>query len=257
MQFDSIYNQVDLLTYPIETHYKGRVLALHFRYEFLKENGVYDFCSEAFIGQTTMNIVVKNRFDNNILFDENMTFSEDQKYCCEVLSEKLKMGFCKTAKYIYNRSEESASGRLAGACYIFESSLKMFENIFSKYEYVPVAYQGLFVNDIYWKMLENIFYPYHYDREQYEIAMSRVKTLLRKCYNYVILDHPNIDYYEKFYLMRLKGEDSIQIRLDKGEISMFSEGYDVFRRRDMEMVLTKVKISGTKIRILGFLKSVF
>ena len=255
--FDSIYEQVDLLTYPIETYYKGKKIPPHFRYKYLTENGVVDLATEAFVGQKTMNIVVKNKFDYNILFDENMSFSEDQKYCCDVLHDKLKMGFCKTAKYIYYRNEESSSGRLAGACYIFETSMKMFEDIFARYEHVPMAFQGLFVNDLYWKMLENILFPYHYPYEQYQEAMARVKALLRRCYNYVILSHPNFDYYEKFYLMRLKGENSIQIKQTKNEIAMFSEGNDVFRRRDMEMVITKLQIFGHKVRILGFLKSVY
>ncbi len=64
--FDDIYNQVDLVTYPIETYYRGKKLAKHYRYLFLKENGVYDLSKEAFIGQTTMNIVVKNKFEYNI-----------------------------------------------------------------------------------------------------------------------------------------------------------------------------------------------
>lgn len=255
--FDSIYNEVDLLTYPIETHYKGSILEPHFRYRYLKENGVYDLTKDAFIGQTTMNIVVKNKFDYNVLFDESMDFSEDQKYCCDVTRDKLKIGFCKTAKYIYNRSEEGASGRLSGACYIFESSLKMFEDLFSAYEHVPVAYQGLFINDIYWKMLSNILFPYHYDSARYNEAIARIKALLRKCYNYVILEHPNFDYYEKFYLLRMKGEDTISLEMKKDEIAMYSEGYDVFRRKDIEMVITKVQIEGDIVRIYGFLKSVF
>ena len=65
-EFNKIYDRVDLLTYPIETYYKGRRLKPHFRYQFLKENGSYDLCSNAFIGQTTMNIVVKNKFEKNV-----------------------------------------------------------------------------------------------------------------------------------------------------------------------------------------------
>lgn len=133
-EFDEIYDQVDLLTYPIVTYYKGRLLKPHFRYKYLKENGSYDLCTNAFIGQTTMNIVVKNRYEQNVFFDETLAFSEDQKYCCDVLRDKLEMGFCNTAKYIYNRSDESSSGRLSGACYIFETSLKLFEDLFERYK---------------------------------------------------------------------------------------------------------------------------
>ena len=255
--FDSVYDRVDLLTYPIETYYKGRRLEPHFRYKYLTQNGVVDLWTEPYVGQTTMNIVVKNRFDYNVLFNEDMSFSEDQKYCCDVLHEKLKMGFCATAKYIYYRSEENTSGRLAGSCYIFESSMKMFEEIFSRYEIVPRAFQGLYVNDLYWKMLENILFPYHYEPEKYMKAISRIKAFLRRCDNDVILNHPTFDFFEKFYLLRLKGEDSIQTSKTPNAIELLSGQNLVLRQYDMEVVLTKLQIAGHQIRILGFLKSVF
>lgn len=255
--FESVQNEVDLITYPIETLYQGKILKPHFRYKYLKRNGVYDLCPNAFIGQTTINIVVKNKFSENVLFDEHQTFSEDQKYCCEVLKDKLKMGFCSTAKYIYHRSSESSSGKLAGACYIFEQSLSFFEKLFEPYEYVPMAFQGLFVNDIYWKMQSNIFFPYHYDAEKYERSMQRVKRLLKKCYNSVILDHPSIDFFEKFYLMRLKGAEYIVPVIKKNEIELYSEGYLVLQEKSLEIVITKVEISGKNIKLSGFIKSVF
>lgn len=255
--FESVQNEVDLITYPMETLYQGRKLKPHFRYRYLKRSGVYDLCPNAFIGQTTINIVVKNKFSGNVLFDEKQTFSEDQKYCCEVLKDKLKMGFCSTAKYIYHRSSESSSGKLAGACYIFEQTLPFFEELFGTYEHVPMAFQGLFVNDIYWKMQSNIFFPYHYDAEKYERSMQRIKRLLKKCYNSVILDHPSIDFFEKFYLMRLKGTEYIVPVIKKNEIELYSEGYLVLQEKSLEIVISKVEISDNNIKLLGFLKSVF
>ena len=255
--FDSVQNKVDLITYPIETYYHGKKLKPHFRYEYLKKSGIYDLRKNAFIGQTTMNIVVKNKFSENVLFDEGQTYSEDQSYCCEVLKAKLKMGFCRTAGYIYYRSAESSSGRLAGACYIFEQSLAFFEGLFAPYENVPLAFQGLFVNDIYWKMQSNIFFPYHYPEEQYEKSMCRVRSLLQKCYNSVILDHPSIDFFEKFFLLRLKGKGNIVPFIGRGEIALYSEGHLALQEKSLEIVIVKVKAEGTAIKILGFLKSAF
>lgn len=258
-EFDEIYDQVDLLTYPIVTYYKGRLLKPHFRYKYLKENGSYDLCTNAFIGQTTMNIVVKNRYEQNVFFDETLAFSEDQKYCCDVLRDKLEMGFCNTAKYIYNRSDESSSGRLSGACYIFETSLKLFEDLFERYKgmRVPAAFQGLLVNDVYWKMLSNMFFPYHYSNDEYYRAISRVKALLRRCDNYVILSHPNFDFFEKFYLLRLKGEQYIEAKQQEDRVALLSEGNVVLNSKDIEIVVTRLTVHGNKVRFLGFLKSVF
>lgn len=255
--FDAVYDEVDLVTYPIETIYNGKKLPGHFRYQYLKESGIYDLNKEPYIGQTTMNIVVKNKFRNNILFDENQTFSEDQRYCCEVLKEKLKMGFCSEGVYIYYRDNNSSSGRLSGSCYIFEQCMEFFEQLFEGYEDVPMTFQGLYVNDIYWKMLTNIFFPYHYSAEEFEKALQRIKTLLQKCANHVILEHPNIDFFEKYYLLRLKGEDTISCYVDADSFCLCNQGNIVVRETSMEIVITKLRVSGEVVEIDGFIKSAF
>lgn len=255
--FDSVYDEVDLVTYPIETIFNGKKLAPHFRYKYLKKSGVYDLREYPYIGQTTMNIVVKNKFDKNILFDENQTFSEDQRYCCDVLKEKLKMGFCSKGKYIYYRSNNSSSGRLSGACYIFEQCMNFFEQLFDEYEEVPLAFQGLYVNDIYWKLISNILFPYHYDSEQFENARQRICLLLQKCSNRVILEHPNIDFFEKYYLLRLKGPDTMSCLVDANGFGLCNQGNIALRETSMEIVITKLQVHEDKIEIDGFIKSVF
>ena len=106
------------------------MLAPHFRYNYLKHTGLYDLRNNPYIGQTTMNIVVKNYFADNVLFNIYQTFSEDQRYCCDILSKKLIMGYYDGAEYIYNRSDESSSGRMLGACFIFEQCTSFFEDLF-------------------------------------------------------------------------------------------------------------------------------
>ena len=128
--FDTVEQETDLVTYRIDTIYNGKLLKPHFRYQYLQESGVYDLQDFAYIGQTTMNIAVRNQYGRNVLFDENQTFSEDQQYCCQVLRDKLKMGYCAEGRYLYYRNPNSVSGRLAGACYVFEQSTAMFEKYF-------------------------------------------------------------------------------------------------------------------------------
>lgn len=51
-----------------------------------------------FITQTNINICVKNDKSNGIFFDESPDFRhEDEKYCCDILRRKMKIGYCKTA----------------------------------------------------------------------------------------------------------------------------------------------------------------
>lgn len=256
--FDSVYNEVDLVTYRIETIYQGKVLPPHFRYQYLKESGIYDLCQYPYVGQTTMNMVIRNKFSDNILFDEKQTFSEDQKYCCQILSEKLKMGFCKDGKYVYYRSQSSSSGNLTGACYIFEQCTSLFEELFSKYsEKVPVAFQGLYINDIYWKLISNILFPYHYNSNEFVHAFYRIKRLLSRCEDDVILNHPNIDFFEKYYFLKLKGNSNITTNIQKDFFELLDNGKMVVHEESMEIVITKIRCNKGKIEIDGFLKSVF
>lgn len=246
---------VDLITYPIETYYKGKLLRPHFRYETMQCSGIYDLNLFPYIGQTTMNIMVRNRFEENILFDTLMSFSEDQKYCCDVLKEKLRIGFCADAKYIYYRSETSSSGRINGACYIFEQSMRMFENLFSEYETVPSAFQGLYINDLAWKLCSNILYPYEYDPDSFEFAMSRIKALLVKVDPQVIIFHPAIDFFHKSYWLSLKPNANMKSFFRKDEFGIELNGQLVCLEKKCEIVVIRIRIDNNRLIFRGFLKS--
>mgnify|MGYP003299994880 CR=1 FL=1 len=258
--FDSVQEEVDLVTYRIDTIFEGRVLAPHFRYQYLKESGVYDLREYPYIGQTTMNIVVKNKFEHNVLFDEKQTFSEDQKYCCEVLKDKLKMGFCAEGTYIYYRSNNSSSGKLSGACYIFEQCTHFFEELFywyEKEEEIPAAFQGLFVNDFFWKLCSNILFPYHYNEAEYENALQRLKMLLSRCSNEIILNHPKIDFFEKYYMLCLKNKKELQYKIEDSGFGLWNKKICTIYEKSVEIVMTKCQIRKNKVVIHGFLKTVF
>ena len=248
-------DEVDLITYPIETVYHGKVLVPHFRYKTMNESGIYDLNVFSYIGQTTMNIMVRNRFEDNILFDTLMSFSEDQKYCCSVLKAKLKIGFCADAKYIYNRSEISTSGRMNGACYIFEQSLRMFESLFSEYETIPLAFQGLYINDLAWKLCSNILYPYEYDIDSFEFAMSRIKALLVKVDPKVIIFHPAIDFFHKSYWLSLKPDAYMKSFFYKDKFGTKLNGELICLETKCEIVVVRIRVDNNKIVFRGFLKS--
>lgn len=256
--FDAVEQEVDLVTYRIDTIYEGKKLKPHFRYQYLQKSGVYDLKEYAYIGQTTMNIAVRNKYGDNVLFDENQTFSEDQQYCCRVLRDKLKMGYCAEGRYLYFRNPNSASGRMAGACYVYEQSTAMFEEVFSWYkDEVPAAFQGLFVNDFYWKLCCNMLYPHHYTGEKYRNAVERLLVLLRRCSSKMILEHPNIDFFEKYYILRLKGRDTMEWRIRSDGFGLFCQDICTVWENSVEIVMTKCAVRGKRVIIRGFLKTVF
>ena len=253
--FDGCGEDVDLITYPIETHYRGNVLQPHFRYKTMCYSGIYDLNTFPYIGQTTMNIAVRNKFADNVLFDTSMIFSEDQKYCCDVVKHSMKIGFCKEAKYIYNRSDGSSSGKINGACYIFEQSMKMFEDMFRGCERVPAAFQGLFVNDLAWKLRADILYPYHYDEKSFQFAVDRIRALLARVDADVILNHPDIDYFHKFYWLSLKPDAKPVPYFEKKEFGLRLDGRKIYCGEKFEIVVVRIRLDAGKLVFRGFIKT--
>lgn len=253
--FDTCEEDVDLVTYPLETRYRGNILAPHFRYQTLDHSGVYDLNTYPYMGQTTMNIVVRNRFADNVLFDASMTFSEDQKYCCDVLRGSMKMGFCRAAKYIYNRREDSSSGKLSGSCYIFEQVMKMFEDMFRDYRVVPAAFQGLYINDLAWRLRADILYPYHYDEKSLAFAMARIRALLLKVDPKVILNHPQIDYFHKFYWLSLKANARVTPFFTEKAFGLELDGETLVKSEKFEIVVIRMRMDNGVLVFRGFVKS--
>ena len=111
--FDKHEKEVDIITYKIVPVYEGKPIgALHYRYQFLTHEGVYDVSrpENIFISQTTMNICVKN-YDGveKIRFDTNLAFHEDEKYNIDVISKKMKIGYCEGAQYLYTKNPGSVT----------------------------------------------------------------------------------------------------------------------------------------------------
>lgn len=254
--FDSCYDAVDLVTYPISTMYQGYLLPPHFRYKTLTYSGVYDLRQFPYIGQTTMNIVVKNLGEDNVLFDTSMNFSEDQKYCCDVLRRKLKMGFCKDAEYIYYRSEDTSSGRLSGACYVFEQSMRMFEEMFAPYhDHVPAAFQGLYINDLAWKMRCNILYPWHYEKTEFARAQERIRTLLLRVEDAVIWEHPEIDAYHKCYWLSEKPNTQVKAYFTPDAFGLRCGERILTEETKAQLMVSRIRMEGDTVLFRGFLKS--
>lgn len=253
--FDTVYNQVDLVTYKIDTIYNKRKMPDHFRYRYLKNSGVYDLREYSYIGQTTMNIVIKN--DKKIFFDTSMNFGEDQKFCCDILSDKLKLGFCDRCSYIYNRHSESSSSSLSGSCYIFEESMGFFEDLFKKFKNtsVPSAFQALYIHDLDWKLNSGILFPYHYNRTDYENALKRIDKLIDRCDIKVILNHPAIDYMQKLYWISRKHFKWKKLICNENHISLIMDYNLVFRSNSFDIVISKIYGINNRIFIRGYIKS--
>ena len=123
--FDSVYDEVDLVTYKIIPYRDGKALNPHYRYQFVKKSGVYKLDDVFLFAQTTMNIVVKN---SSHRFVDYLVRSEDQLFLNTCLMKKKKIGYCSKGEYRYTRNDDSAVGSMSYAYYMFEQQTPIFES---------------------------------------------------------------------------------------------------------------------------------
>ncbi len=258
--FDDIYDEVDLVTYFIQPYKDGKMLKTHSRYESdLKCSGVYDLEKNPYVIQTTMNICVKNLGEeNNVYFNEQMKRQEDQEYINRVLEKKFKLGYCSKATYLYNRNNESSSvANHFHAYYLFEDTMKYFEELFARYEgEVPKYIQAVFFHDLRWKLTARILYPFHYDDEKFEEAINRIKALLARVDVSIIVKNPSINKKHVHYWLGMKPNINPVAIVTRDKIRVMVDGYTVETSLKTSVRLVKFEQTNEgKFRLRGVIES--
>ncbi len=208
--FDTVYDEVDLVTYKIIQYFEGRPTVVHYRYMTLQKSGVYDLHNpdNRFVTQTNVNICVKNLKENNIEFDTTPNFRhEDEKYCCDVLRRKMKIGYCNKGEYIYNRNNiDSISSTQFSPENIFDTSMQFYEELFNSYSgKVPPYYQGIVFNDFRWKLMDGKLLPIHLEGEEWLRANRRIDALLSRMDADTIILHPSLSTNDMYYWLKRRG----------------------------------------------------
>ncbi len=255
--FDLHYDEIDEVSIPIVRYKNGKSLPLHFRYKYEVKTGVYDLDNYPFVSQTNINVIVKNKRENNVLFDTTPNFRhEDQAYNNEILSDKMKIGFVKEAEYKYNRDNEtSIINTYMYPLYIFETSIAYYESIFSKYEKVPKYYQAMFFNDLNWKLCEDKLWPFHYADDEFKNAHDRIKALLCKVDPEIIIQHPATNTFHIAYWLAMKPNCMPVVLAEKNNIRIMEKDKEIYRRDNFEVILHKFRVNNLTVRVLGFVKS--
>lgn len=260
--FDSCYEEVDLVTYPIIPMKNDKPQSMHFRYDILCDTGVYDLTSgqNVLVCQTTMNVCVKNRFADNILFDfkpENgVEIHEDEKYSTDILLEKMKIGFCREAQYYWVKNSDSVTNNYMKPYYLYENTLGLFESYFNRYDdAVPRYLQALLLNDIGWKMNSRIFLPIHLKGAEYEAAIERLACLLDKVDDDLILSHPNVRTHHRYFLLRTKRRGLLDAHIGTKVLALSDKGEIVYANDSAEMVLLRIVVRDGRLLLVGCLKS--
>ena len=249
--FDTVYDEVDLVTYRIIQYYSEKPVIVHYRYRTLTKTDVYDLTDPVnrFITQTNINICIKNRGEDNLLFDTTPNFRhEDEKYCCDILREKMKLGFCSDGEYIYNRDNvDSIVSTKFSPENIFDTSMTFYEKLFDSFgKFVPTYYQGIVFNDLRWKLKDGKLLPLHLSGEDWERANLRIDRLLARIEEDTIVLHPSVSENQLFYwLLRRPNSHPTVVCTDKG-ISIVSDGRKLYETKKI-----KITVKASRARLVS------
>lgn len=258
--FDKHENEIDIVTYKIIPVFNGEQRgSLHYRYKYMDREGVYDLerPENIFIAQTTVNICVKNKgTGKNVLFDTDIFFHEDQKYNMEVTREKMKLGYCEGAKYLYTKNPASATNTKLYAYYIFEQTMEFWENFFGSFkERVPQYFQAMYVSDLNWKSKMDSLLPYHYDEPDFNRAVERICTLLRRVDDSVILTFPGMENAHRYYWISMKDKDAFSVKAGLNNVSIFRDDKPVFSDKSIPLSVGRFRVDEEKVYIDAFARS--
>lgn len=255
--FDMHYDEIDLVTYPQIDIRRDGTLHKHFRFSILEHSGVYDLNKYPYITQTRVNVMVKNKGNKNILFDTTPGFRhEDSAYNSYVLMDKMKIGFCEKGGYVYALNDNNITANYFYAYYIFETSFNFYEKLFAEFpkNQVPQYFQSLVLNDISWKLRANKLFPFHYDKDKFELAVQRIVDLIKQMDDEMILNHPDVDIYHKYYFLSLKGKN-YRIVQKNDKFYLYNGKTELAGWRTFGLVIQSFKIRGDQLVIKGMLRN--
>lgn len=258
--FDKYEDEVDIVTYKIIPVYNGKQSeTLHFRYKYMSCEGIYDLTrpENTYVTQTNVNICVKNKGENNILFDTTENFRhEDQKYNIDVVRDKMKIGYCTGAQYLYTKNPSSITGTVFYSYYIFETTMAFWEELFDSFgESVPQYIQAMYINDINWKTHMDILLPYHYGEAEFKRAEERICNLLRRVDDEVILKHPKIEIPHRYFILGLKNKDSLSVKANCAGVSLIKNEVPVYFEETVPLTVCRFRADEEKVYIDAFLRS--
>ncbi|MCL1951406.1 MAG: CDP-glycerol:glycerophosphate glycerophosphotransferase [Oscillospiraceae bacterium] len=199
--FSAHEDEVDLVTYPLVRHQNGRRLPRHWRYGYITKTGVYDCEEKPFFAQVNINVCVRNRGPDNILFEPDRLRHEDETYVTANLARRWKLGFVADAEYRYNKDNDgSIVATSFHAYYLFGDNTAWFERLFAAYPFrLPLYLQGLLLNDLEWKLRNGLLFPWHYEGEAFDHAVERLRALLRRVEPEMLAGHPGMGEGQKAF----------------------------------------------------------
>ena len=204
--FDSFGDSTDVVTYGlllryVETEEEER----HKREKWLTETGLYWLEETPYIAQSTMNVCVRNRGENNILFDPELRLNGDQLYITENLREKATIGYCAEAEYTYSRDSSAASLQLDNPLYSYDEMIGCFEHLLAIAEenvFMRRYVYCLILHEVDQRMTSSKLFANHLSGAEREEADKRLAAIMSAIPNEEYAKNPYLDVFRKGYLLK-------------------------------------------------------
>lgn len=250
--FDQNYNEIDIVTYPIILNRNG-ILRKSRRYRrYDKGTGIYDVEEYIYLNQSNVNIIIKNEFENNVLYKEKMKLSEDQNFDTEIIMKKKKIGYVEEAKYIYRKHEKSVSSTRNNPYYCFDDIMSYNEMLLEKYSndgVIPKYVQSLVIHTFGWRLLESKLIPYHFSGQELEKAKERIKNIIKKIDIQVIMKMPDTNLYHKLFFLKFAGYN-FEIKYGKVN-SVYCNNILIHKFNKITGTISRLKLDEGKVNIVG------
>lgn len=202
--FESFGDAVDVVAYQMRYYYPSSGnTTYHKRETWLTETGVYSLDEYPFIAQSTMNVCVRNRGADNILFIPSIKMGEDQLFITQNLVRKKAIGYCKEAYYQYVRDGSNASMRGNNPLYAFGDMMALYGylvDLASADEGMAhYAYQLVLYNFA-WRIKSGILFPTVPDPELNAAQCKELERIVRAIPLPEICESPYLEAYHKAML---------------------------------------------------------
>ena len=203
--FDSLGDATDVVSYRMLYRFvESGKETRHLREKWLKKTGLYHLAEVPYIAQSTMNICVRNRGPENILFSTDLRMGEDQLFVTENLKGKATIGYCNEAEYIYYRNPSSESARGNYPLYSYDDMIMLFtrlQEIGAENPFMRRYTQCLILYNVDWRLKGGMLFPTHLEGKEREEAEARLGAVLSVIPHDEYSKNPYLDGYRKAFLM--------------------------------------------------------
>ncbi len=261
--FNKNYDQIDVVTYTMCLYFSKEKEKVHNRMKvFTKGSAIYDVEDFFELSQTTVNVIFKNRREENCMFDTDLSVSEDADYNVQLVLCKGRLGFCSDAVYYYRKHDEASTKSLNTSLHGYDNYLYFFKKIIENYKKngeVHKYIQGLIIYTVSWKISSDTLLPHHLKSREFdktfEEGVKELQDVLGCLETKTILDSKTLSVWKKVYLLNFLNRNlNVSSSMNSG-YAITCDNMLLAYERFAVMMFKRLKFVDNKISMLAYFRT--